>query len=618
MKRIFILSFSLLIHFTSCENFLEEKNETNLSVDFIYDTPEGIGFAVTALYPMARQMHRVGDSGGENSLTTVGLYSGDDITFVRAGSANWAGLGWYDQTKLTPSNADVEAFWAENYKIVGKANEILFYASKLDQSNIKVRKSMGEAYCFRAKAYFDLYRRFDNIFINNNIFTPDNVDDQTIEYIPSSETDIVKQIKSDLDEAIKLLEWTTNDIGRFTQGVARHMKLMVDMWPVDGLASNMDLDDAIIQLDEIEKSGVYKLLSDPKDVFTPSAPVNLVSAKLNSTETILVEQWSNGVGGGSVSSSGDVAGHRLASSFLARYDQLPGGGVTQELAQGGTSWGRIFPNEYLLSLYDQNNDKRYSQYFNHWWKFNNIKTTLNRKIQITQELLDIYNSGYPLGVEIPEGASVGSYIEMEFKNGDTIPRVMSSNYALYLYPSVTKYFDAWTRAPKTNPSFKDIIIYRLAETYLLGAEAYLRKGDQNKALFYYNKTWERAGNEKREMALTLQDLLDEDARELCLEGFGHRWYTLKRFGKEMMFNQITTYAGSENKLHSLSYNTSTGNLTSPPANINNYNSYFSLRNNFANSKKTVNGKEVIVYMRWPIPYAQIQSMGGNYPQNLGY
>lgn len=620
MKKILVTTILFSAILAGCSDFLDEKNETQLSTSFIYDTPEGIGFAVTALYPMARNLNTAsrgpsGALGNEFIMTCTALPGGDDLTFFRAGSYGWAGCSLYDN--LRPDDESVLGFWSHNYEMIGKANEIIYYGLKLDQTNPLVKQALGEAYCFRAKAYMDLYRRFDNIFWHDEVINADNVDKER-EYAPDDEEYVVGKIKEDLDNAIARLGWTTAELGRFTQGAARHMKLMIDMWPVNGDPDNMDLDDAIIQVEELEQH--YSLLAEPGDVFTPASPVSLVSAKLNSSETILVEQWSNEPGGYTLNNNGGRWSHRFTAYHHPMYDQLPGGGAAQKLDQGGRGWGRVYPNEYLLSLYDQAKDKRYTQFYQHFWKFNNIGEgkTLQRKIQITQDVLDLYNSGFPLGFDIPDDTPVGSYLEFTFRDGDIIPRVMTNNYAQQLNPATLKYYDVWTRAGNVLDAYKDIVIFRVAESFILGAEAYLRKGNQERARYFFNKTWERAGNDAWTANLTLQNILDEDARELGLEGIGHRWYTLKRFGADVMYRQITNYAGSKNDIHKLSWATATGNITKPEGSAQNYALYFSTRSNFAGSKITVGGKETIIYMRWPIPISQIQSMGGNYPQNPGY
>ena len=104
------------------------------------------------------------------------------------------------------------------------------------------------------------------------------------------------------------------------------------------------------------------------------------------------------------------------------------------------------------------------------------------------------------------------------------------------------------------------------------------------------------------------DILDEDARELAFENFGHRWYLLKRFGATTMENQIKTYAGSTNYLNKITYSSATGKTTLAAANALNFDNYQRIRTNFDVTKNT----------RWPIPQSQINAMGGTFPQNQGY
>jgi hypothetical protein len=624
MKNKLIILVLLAFLSLSCNSdFLDEVNETDLSVDFIYNTPEGIGFAVTALYPIERNISDFGDNTGNGSLATTGLSAADDITFVRAGDDNWRGPAWYDITFLNPLHRDVSGFWQYNYKIIGKANEVIFYANKMDKTNPKVIQALSEAYCFRAQAYFNLLRKYDNIYLTTEIVTPANLNDVRT-YAPAKQLDVMTLIKADLNFAITNLSWNTMQKGRYTQGAARHIKALASMWPIDGDISKMDLDDAIVQVEKIVTQGPYSLMPQPKDVFTPTSTTAMISAKLNNLESIYVEQWGNTIGGAALSSTGVPRGHRFASSFLARYERTAvGTAAIIDMAQGGVPWGRIYPNDYLLSLYNQTTDKRYTQYYIHDFKFNNIPaaTPLVRTLTIqTHDIPYLYVNGVPnnqLGLSpaimaqlagFTTSTAVGKILNFSFVNGNTIPKFMTSNYANDMHPSSTKYYDVWTRDVLFNPSYKDIIRYRLAETFLIGAEAYLRKGNLGKALENYNRTWTRAGNPPQTTALTLQDILDEDARELGQENYGHRWYVLKRFGANIMSNQIKTHAGSANYLNRIQYSGTTGRTSLASANAITAANYILIRNNF----------EVSRNIRWPIPQVEINAMGGMYPQNPNY
>lgn len=98
-----------------------------------------------------------------------------------------------------------------------------------------------------------------------------------------------------------------------------------------------------------------------------------------------------------------------------------------------------------------------------------------------------------------------------------------------------KYRDL-SKPAKRALSYKPFIAYRLADTYILGAEAHWRKGNTEKALEYLNAIRLRAGLEEA-TTIDLQAIMDEYARELCFEG--KRWFFLKRIGK--LVEQVNKY-----------------------------------------------------------------------------
>lgn len=98
-----------------------------------------------------------------------------------------------------------------------------------------------------------------------------------------------------------------------------------------------------------------------------------------------------------------------------------------------------------------------------------------------------------------------------------------------------KYFDT-KRADLNSPSVRPVIVFRLAETYLIAAEAAFMLGNMPDAVKYINAVRERAayptGNTTA-MDITAADvsldfILDERTRELCGENV--RWWDLVRTG----------------------------------------------------------------------------------------
>jgi hypothetical protein len=104
---------------------------------------------------------------------------------------------------------------------------------------------------------------------------------------------------------------------------------------------------------------------------------------------------------------------------------------------------------------------------------------------------------------------------------------------------ITKY--PGTKYADDRISDNDIIMYRLADIYLMKAEAYAALGNTASAIDYLNKVRVRAGNGNYSGAtdqLSVEkELLDERGRELFFEN--KRWYDLVRFHKGGTINVYT-------------------------------------------------------------------------------
>lgn len=529
-KHIYLTILLFAFLFVSCEDFLQEKIYTQVTNDYIVSTPSGMASAVLAMYYKDREIFR--NNNDTESTLWVNMLMGDDITVPRAGS----GVPQFGRLeRLQGSTGNVGRLWRHMYAMVGYANLVIDASSRVDMSDPIAIQALAEAYVFRAHAYFWLIRKYDRIYLNTRVTTPENINDSIV-YSPANPDDVYALINNDLDYAITNLNWDTSQPGRFTQGVARHIKAKVAAW-------QENWQEVANQVNTIEQSGYYNLVN-LEEIFG--------NADLNHSEAILVSQWSKGNGGWYISpTTGSTSGHRLPLHFTPNYNQEQG--MLIDFESGAYPWGRLFPNTHLLSLYDKTTDKRYNAFYKHAWTYNNA-------------------AGVPRGKHI----------------GDTIFPANQAQY-LNLHPALTKYNDSYTRSsPQETQSFKDIIIYRLAETYLMGAEAYYHLGKNDSLSYYYNKTWERAGNPKFTGNITMEMIADEHARELAMEG--DRWFFLKRTG--LLIDNIRKYGGE--------YIKNASNIV--------------LMND-----TTIRNNVQPYHVRLPIPQAQIDIMGKeNFPQNDGY
>lgn len=127
------------------------------------------------------------------------------------------------------------------------------------------------------------------------------------------------------------------------------------------------------------------------------------------------------------------------------------------------------------------------------------------------------------------------------------------------------------------------MVYRLAETYLIAAEAIMRStGDPLPCI---NAVRERA-NAAPLTSVDEQAILDERARELAFEG--QRWFTLKRMGQEVIERQITSFAGDGEFF---------------PANL---------------GAKAPRTNWQSHFINFPIAQIDLDLLGASYPQNDGY
>ncbi|MFO7999581.1 MAG: RagB/SusD family nutrient uptake outer membrane protein, partial [Bacteroidales bacterium] len=144
-------------------------------------------------------------------------------------------------------------------------------------------------------------------------------------------------------------------------------------------------------------------------------------------------------------------------------------------------------------------------------------------LRTTKSVVNLYPSGDPRALFFTEGQELEIEDLSEFTNG----------YASVKFTNITR-----DGNPGSNLAFPDtdFPMFRLADVYLMYAEAVLRGGaggDAGLALQYVNQLRQRAfGNDSGNISagqLTLDFILDERARELFWEA--HRRTDLIRFGK---------------------------------------------------------------------------------------
>lgn len=526
-KSISVLIIALL--FTSCgDEFLVDELLSDTSVEFLYSTPQGLESAVVGLYTLNRQIYEDNNLNGSNPLI---LQAKSDLGVGVTGEISlYSRLLWGASLGDFGTESGINKYWVHFYKIVDRSNAIVQAAEGLEGIKAERRNQiLSEARCMRANSFFSLYRMFNNIYVTTEPTTPENA--FAVPQDKSSTEEIFALLKSDLDFAINNLEYSASQFGRWNQGAARHLRAKVAMWEGDWA-------EAATQADAVIESGNYSLVPSTKDVF---------AGDLDHSETLFASLFAREtIGGGGE--------HILNWNIVSESAAAPG--MIHSVENGGAGVGFMSLNNYAIDLLneDPNDDRRNSSYYIFEYLYND-ETTL------------------------PAGKNIGDPLDL-YENHPTDQNEFMMYYRRQ-NPAVIKFLDE-NADPTDRNHYKNVMVYRLAETYLIGAEAHMMLGENGIALGYLNTVRNRA-NAADKTTIDLQAILDERARELAFEG--QRWFTLKRTDK--LFEFLLDHMNNDN-----------------------------MNESYPEGNPKVLLKE---YMEnWPIPPKQMDLLGPSYPQNDGY
>lgn len=591
----YFLGLIVMTSLSSCEDFLKEESETNFTTATLFETPEGILKMSEAMYAYERSLSRKGNANGFLGSHIWGERTTDISLFTTGDDAN---LCRYTSPGPTSNikNLLYSPYWTHRYYMIGRANEVIHYGTAFGEvSQIPV----AEAYFWRAYSYYGLWSRFSRLYLSTEPVTKDNMED--IDYTPADSVSVFRLMYQDIDKAIAKLPVQNKKDAKLTQDAARHLKALIAAWAKDWT-------EVVAQVDTIETNGVHTLIAEPREIFDRKDFYDL-------SETLFSLNFSQERGGGQ--------GHRLGSQYINVISEID---YTHKMINGvltkynednlGRQWGLAYPNSYLMSLYPEG-DKRVKAYYKAHYTYQNPDKLITIPVSTTktdsQTGLQYTTSSNTTGAAVK--VTIGDTIYGRDVYAATGKKIDRRN----LLPSSIKMYDKWDKPIDSDGpiSYKDVMVFRLAESYILAAEAAVKLGDQAKAQYYYNKTWQRAGHEAVTSPVTFDMVKDEHARELAFEG--RRWDFLKRNG--IWYTQMIKYAGDFTKYPGANsaYNPATYGVNDG-RDIHfgpNPNYYIDFNGSDNDILARFNVKPI--HVNWPIPQDQIDAMGAeNFPQTDGY
>lgn len=485
----------------SCQDALQEDVISQIGSDYL-NTAKGIDDAVSAAYSTMRIWY--GTERG-NNLTEFGT----DI-YTNGADGSWKFMNTYTN-QFDSQNGHVRELWDELYRGINTANAVIDRAPNVTGMSTALKaQRIAEAKFIRAHHYFLLVQLFGPVELRmSETLVP------TKEVKRNSEAEVYTGIIQDLIDAIPSLEnkKASSQFGRATQAAARHLLGRVYLTKATSSAkSGDDFAKAETELKAVVNNTVgLRLLPDFGQVHAFGNEIN--------DEVIWSVQYTR-------SPLTNGGGNNSHVFFLMEYDIQPG---MQRDTENGRPFKRYRPTVYAMEKVFQNreNDSRYKKSFKDTY-LSNRPGTYNTTFDNSKATLTFAQGDTTIflpGFEMPASERAKKKYQV----------LVPSRYDEKLFPALTKHLDPG-RVDRTQfEGGRDYIAMRLADTYLLLAEAQFRQGKIADATATINVVRRRAAwpGKQTEMEITsaqmtFEFLMEERARELT--GEQTRWLDLKRWG----------------------------------------------------------------------------------------
>ncbi len=507
------------------KDFLKEEPKAIIAPDNLYVNKAGFEAGLLGLYYQVRSERKgLSPSSPSNDITNTAAMIGVDNAYSLYPAGGAAESVFNDfGVRLTATNSYLDNFFTYLYKTINAANTIIERSDNPAIVWTAAEKNgiLAEARFIRAWAYRHLTYLWGDVPLNLKESSGTNIRTDW-ERTPIAE--VRAQMEKDLLFAVDNLPDVSTD-GRVNKVVAQHY--LAELYLTTGENGK-----ALTVAQSAVSNPNYSLITARYGVqkTLPGTPFTdmFIDKNSNRSEGNTEALWV--IPNEYLSLGGDV--NIMRRWWVNRYNTIKVGGktpITYSKENGGRGLGRFAITKYGLSIYGPGDDRGGQFAYRYYWIMNNDKS-----------LPAGSNLNPTCAIPGWTGPKLGDTVKLSIACNEPKPSASTAQN----WPNTRK----WDWAPddpadvQNSSGYNDQIYLRIADTYLLLAEAQFKTGDAPGAAMTINKLRNRAHATPITGAdVNMDFILDERSRELFSEE--HRRYTLRRthtwFTRTQLYNKYS-------------------------------------------------------------------------------